>query len=572
MEEEKKLTSYPSKDKRWLRYYPKSSNFFLNPNTSMYQFLYSCTKNNMEYVAMNYFGNKITYRDLFSKINKTASALRSYGIKKGDIVSLCALNTPEFVYLLYAINKIGAISNWLGMTSTESDLREQLISTNTKVVFTIDIAYELIKKASNKTGAEKIICVSIENSMSLLARTILKLKKAKQPENGIPWNSFISSAENIKAETIEVDPNDMTMIQYTGGSTGTPKGVMLSNKNLNSYYKNFVDANVNGITSFEAQDKFLFGVPLFLAFGVSSCCHGALCHSLELVMSPDPDPDIGIRMIFKQKINHIIGGRLLMDGLVEKAQKTRIDLSYIKLMMYGGEETNKTWEESITNRLKRNNVNAPLINGYGMTETSAAILVAPDNNTDGLIPFMNVDVRIVNPDNLQELDYNTEGELCLSSDTVMIGYYKNKLETSEVIFEDDGKRWIRTRDLATISPEGIIKITGRIKRIYSRLTPDRVQIRVYPMKIEETILKEGIVKNVAVVGVKDEKLAYRTVVYLILEDSSKDANEIQERINKICKEKLPESHMPDEYVFLDEFPITRAGKVDYRKLEEYHKK
>ena len=571
MTEEKKLTGYPSIDKPWLRFYAKGTPCTPSPNMSMYDFLYENNKDNLEYTAINYYGNKISYRVMFENIDNVASSLYEYGVRKGDIVSLCALNTPEFVYLLYAVNKIGAICNWVGVTSPVEDLHMQLKSTDSKIVFTINIAYEQISKAANDTKVEKIICVPINYSMPALLRVLVRLKTKRAKSDVIQWHNFIKNT-GIRVSIAETPPEDMAVIEYTGGSTGIPKGVMLSNKSVNSYYINFAGINYNGITNYQKQEKFLSGVPLFLAFGLTTCCHGPLCHSLELVLAPDPSPNAGTRIILNSKVNHVISGRMLIEELVEKARKTNANLSFIQSIMYGGEETNKVWESTVTERLKQYNLCVPVLNGYGMTETSAAILVAPDNETDGLIPFANVNVKVVDPeDSSREYGYNTEGELCLSADTIMNGYYKNEDETSDVIYEENDIRWLKTHDLATISPDGIIKITGRIKRIYSRLTLDKIQIRVYPMRIEEALIKNKLVHSCAVVGVKDDVLAYRSVAYIILSDKAIAKEIIQNQLDAYCRENLPDSHWPDEYVFLEEFPTTRAGKIDYRALEEMAK-
>ena len=134
MSEEKQVTGYPSIDKPWLKYYAKKASLIPSPEMSMYAFLRENNKGNLDCTAMNYYGRKISFRLLLEKIDAVACALRSLGINKGDIVSLCALNVPEFVYLLYALNKIGAVSNWIGLTSPIADLHEQL-----EPVHTIDI-------------------------------------------------------------------------------------------------------------------------------------------------------------------------------------------------------------------------------------------------------------------------------------------------------------------------------------------------------------------------------------------------------------------------------------------------
>ena len=573
MPENQPLTGYPSIDKPWLKYYSEdaSDTTNLNPNCSMYEFLWHQNQNCLQDIALNYFGRRITYGELFANIDSVAQSLCSLGVKQGDIVSICPLNTPEFVYLLYAVNKVGAVSNWVGLTSPISDLHAQLTSTGSRIVFTVSLAYAQIAEAANDSGVEKIVVVPIEHSMPVSLKAVLAFKNRRVNRMGTSWRNFLNR-ESGKTEVGEIRPDDIAMIEYTGGSTGVPKGVMLSNKAMNSYSVNVAAINQYGITHYKEQDKYLSGIPLFLAFGATACCHGPLCLSLELILAPDPSPEAGVKMIVKSKVNHIIAGRLLIEELVETAQKTRADLSFIRSLMYGGEETNKTWENSVTERLRSNNVDAPLRNGYGMTETAAAILVAPDNETDGLIPFTNVNVKVVDPeDESQEFSYDTEGELCISADTLMLGYYGNEEETKEIIFEENGTKWLKTHDLATISPDGIIRITGRIKRIYSRLTSDRIQIRVYPMRIEEMLIRNNLVHECAVVGVKDDAVAYRSVAYIILSDKAVDTDEARKQLEAYCKANLPDSHWPDEYVFVGKFPITRAGKVDYRALEEMAK-
>lgn len=568
MPEEKKLTGYPSIDKPWKKYYENTTPSIPLPETSMYAFLLENSKTNPDRTALNYYGRKINYRVLIEKIDAVASALRSIGVHKGDIVSLCALNIPEFFYLLYALNKIGAISNWVGLTSPIADLHEQLASTNSRIVFTINIAYPQIEKAAQNTKVEEIISIPIETSMPAFMKKAVSFKNRHLKNAGTPWKKFISAAAGNTEEAVML-PNDVAVIEYTGGSTGVPKGVMLSNKAMNSHYVIFLTTNSSGITNFGETEIVLCGVPLFLVFGICACCHGPLCHGMELVLAPDPSPDASVKIIMQSKVNHIIAGKPLINKLAEMAQNTKADLSFIRSIMYGGEETNKTWENSVRNELKKYHLNAPILNSYGMSETSAGVLTAPDDETDGLIPCAGVNVKIANPDNCnEEYGYGEEGELCISTEKMMLGYYNKPEETKDVFFEENGVRWLKTHDLAVIFPDGIIKITGRIKRIFYKLNSDNIPLRVYPMRIEEAIEKCDNVEKSAVIGVKDAVMAYRTIAYIILSDNATDADEVRKQLEAYCHSNLPENHWPDDYVFVESFPITRAGKVDYRALEK----
>ena len=174
---EKKLTGYPSIDKPWLKYYSETVDMqgVPSPDCSMIDFLRQCNADNLDFIALNYFGAKTSYKKLFETIERTAAALQKHGVRKGDFVSLCGLNTPEFVVLLYAVNKVGAVSNWLGLTSPVSDLKEQLVSTGTKLVFAVDLAYDIMKEAAQNTQVQEIISVPLGASMPPLMRLFYTL-------------------------------------------------------------------------------------------------------------------------------------------------------------------------------------------------------------------------------------------------------------------------------------------------------------------------------------------------------------------------------------------------------------
>lgn len=560
-------TGYPSIDRPWLKYYNDNTYNLPSTNCSMYDYLYACNTSRMKYTALNYFGNKISFEQLFLNINKVANSLLSLGVKKGEIVSVCSLNFPETVYLIYAINKVGAICNMMGCTSSVKDIQEQLLKTESKYVFTVEMAYEKVKEAAENCLVDKIITLPIETSMPLALKVLVRNKQKFSQKHAIKWIDFLKSKSTAPGYA-STSGEDIALIEYTGGSTGIPKGVALTNKNMNSYYESFHLANKVGITKYVHGDSFLSIVPFFLAFGASACCHGPLCHSMELILAPDPSPKESSKVILKMKPSHIVCGKLMIDELVKRLNVEKVNVSFILSVFYGGEGIDRVWVEHNQKYLNELGMKAFIGNGYGMTETAATLLIEPQENARGLLPLGNVEVMITNPDDcFNECGYDMEGELCISSDTIMLGYFKDDKETADCIFEKNGKRWIKTHDLAMISKDGYVNITGRIKRIYHKLSPDNITVRVYPMRIETTISKESDVIKSAVVGVKDDRTAYRSVVFLIAKDGCENVV-IEQKIKKRCRQELPESHMPDEFVFVKEFPYTRAGKIDYKALEK----
>lgn len=341
------LTGYPSIDKPWLKYYDEKAINTPLPNMSMYDYMRKCNENCTNNIALNYFGKKTSYKKLFENIERVACALKANGVKKGDIISVCSLTAPETVYLFYAINKVGAVSNWLGLTSPVQDLHEQLASTDSRLVFTAEMAYNLIVEAAYDTKVENIVSIPLEISMPIAMRAAasLKQKHPKLANNSIKWNDFIKSGKNVDLKNVDVNYNELALIIYTGGTTGTPKGVMLSNISANSYYANFLSANNCYLTNYNVGDKCTCIAPLFLVFGLISCCHGPLCHKMELIISPDPSPTAVSKIIVTSKPSHIIAGRLHFDSIGKLVKEKNIDLVFVKQSIYGGEQVDHEWEK-----------------------------------------------------------------------------------------------------------------------------------------------------------------------------------------------------------------------------------
>ena len=563
---EKKLTGYPSIDKPWLKYYDEKAINSPLPKCSMYEYLYQCNKDYLDNTALNYFGKKITYKKLFENIDKVAVCLQAAGVKKGDIISVCTLTAPESVYLLYAINKVGAVSNWLGLTSPVQDLHEQLASTDSKLVFAVEMAYDLIVEAAKETKVEKIVSIPIEYSMPTALKAAASLKQKHPKLNGmsIKWKEFLTLGEKNTFEPVEIDCETMALIMYTGGTTGTPKGVMISNNAANSFSAHYVDSG--DVFYIKREHSFLNVLPPFLAFGAFACTHMPLCNGVEVILSPDPNPQNMPKLIIQYRPNHFCCGPLHINSIMDNKQLQNMDLSFVYSMIYGGESTTIEWQKQVNSFLKTHGARYGVINGYGMTEAAGAICTVT-HKIDKLITYAKNIIKIINPESKEECAYNETGEIVICTPTMMLGYYHNLRDTNEIIYEQNGIKWLRTGDLGKISENGELTITGRIKRIYWRKCDEAV-VRVYPMRIEETLEKSKYVKGCCVVGKKDDAIGYSSIAYIILKDKTTNSETVKAELDKLCRENLPESHVPDEYRFVESFPLTRAGKVDFRALEK----
>ena len=170
------LIGYPSIDKPWLKYYSEEAINAPLPECTIYEYLWENNKEHLDDVALVYFARKITYRDLFRNIDKTANAFSSIGIGKGDIVTIQSLSLPQVVYMIYALSKLGAIANLIYATSTTNEVIDNLNQTKSKVFVTIDSIYAKFKSEIKTSYLQKSVLLSIDDEMPFLIRNIYRMK------------------------------------------------------------------------------------------------------------------------------------------------------------------------------------------------------------------------------------------------------------------------------------------------------------------------------------------------------------------------------------------------------------
>ena len=213
-----------------------------------------------------------------------------------------------------------------------------------------------------------------------------------------------------------------------------------------------------------------------------------------------------------------------------------------------------------------------LFKGLGSTEmTGGATQTYAHCNDPGSvgIPLVMIDSAIVSPVSNKEVTYNEEGEICFSGPTVMMGYYNNSEETENIIkTHEDGKRWLHTGDLGYITEDGVIYVTGRIKRLIMTKGSDEQVTKLFPDRIEEVVNKHPAVRISCVIGVADKDRINYPKAVIELNDGYAESKELKREIIQFCKGKLPDYQIPDEVEFRDALPRTDRGKVDYRALEK----
>ena len=560
------FSGYPSIDKPWLQYYSDTAKNAILPTGNMYEYMLECNKNRDNIVALNFFGKKITHQQLRKNIDLCAQALVASGVNKGDIVSLCLLTIPETVYLLYAINKIGAIANFIVLNSTDKEIKKQIETCHSKIIITIDkIAPKIISSLDN-AKEKSIIIIPLSQSMPKHIAFFYNINpnnKISPLTNTIQWKNFINNGKNLKTNFTKSTAEDPAVIEYTGGTTGESKGVLLSNRAGNALAFNYKNAET--IFHFSPGERFLDILPPFLAYGLFLGIHMPLCVGTECILSPDPSVQNFPAYVRKYKPNHFTGGAMHIEYLMKHPKTQNMDYHFLITAAFGGDKASPEWEERATTFFDSHHARYGIINGYGMTETAGACCTT-SHELKRMIPFAKNNVKVIDIDTGNELKYGQEGEICISGPTLMDGYFQNIEATNEVMFYDNGEKWLRTGDLGYVTQDGYFIISGRLKRIFMSAGSDDVIYRVYPMKIEATISKCPCVHKCSVVGKPNGEKGYLPIAYVVLNSGVNSDFAINE-ISSMCKNELPESSWPVEYRFLDNLPSTPAGKVDYRALE-----
>lgn len=252
--------------------------------------------------------------------------------------------------------------------------------------------------------------------------------------------------------------------------------------------------------------------------------------------------------------------------MMQDSKVQSMDLSFLKTAAFGGDSVTDVWIKRVNDFLKSHGCKKYMARGYGMTEI-AGTFATSNQKVQEMIPFPTNNVMIRDVDSGEELKIDQEGEIYINGPSMMREYYGNNNETSEALRDINGTKWLKTGDLGYVSSTGELKISGRIKRIYWTLANDGVVYRVYPMKIERVISKHKNVESVAVIAAKHSERAYLSIAFLVLKDKLAKNSTISE-VMELCATDLNEYSRPYRYQIIDKLPATKAGKTDYKTLEQ----
>jgi fatty-acyl-CoA synthase len=513
--------------------------------------------------ALVFGTSRHTFRDVAARIDEAARRLIAAGVGHGEHVALWLNNSTDWIFISFAVQKIGAVLVPINTRFRSRDLAYVLAQSDSRFLIThdrsgpVDYAAMVREAVALPAGGE-----AVRDPRYPLLRRVILLGQAAQAGT-VDWASLAEparqvSADHLSARARAVDPAATAFIMYTSGTTGFPKGVVRTHQLIRNVEER---AFRMAITS---NDTILNYLPLFHAFGLSEGAWMSLITGARQIVTRGFEPEESLDLIEKERATIIHGFEAHMKGLAEAQEARPRDLSSLRTGIFAAGMLSAT---PVVRRGMR--ALAPLknVSGFGMTETWLGVsLSSLDDNevqrseASGW-PGLGYELRIVDDGSGEVLGTGATGELQVRGRAVMKEYYRKPAETA-ASFTEDG--WFRTGDAAMWLADGHLRFLGRYK--------DMLKVggeNVDPMETEGLLLEHPAVQQVAVVGLPDERLGEVAVAYVEHRAGAKiDAEEVLAH----CRGKIASFKLPRHVVFIDVFPMTESGKIRKAVLREDAKK
>ncbi len=542
-------------------------------NTTYVKMIEGSFKKHADKPAFDYLGVSVTFGEFDEYANQFAQMLVAQGFKKGDVVGVNLPNTPQYLIALIGTLRAGCIISGVSPLLSAEQIKYQindLTSTGKKAALvTLDaiFAHHITKIAGDMPNLDLIIVTNPVSFLPKIKQFLGKLLK-KVPTGKvtpIPGKTILDFHKDILARqskapvSVEVKPDDLGWIQYTGGTTGPPKGAALSHQNI---AHNILSIN-RWLGWEDTSGVVLSGFPMFHIAGLTMC-ESSMYLGWTQILIPNPrDTDHICNMLEKFRPTALVNVPSLYQMLMANPRFKKLDHSNLGGCISAASPFPKESQlefEKIVGQQK-------LLEVYGMTETSPLSTMNPSQKPKKLgtvgIPFFNTDIKIVSPETGEEVLLGEAGEICVKGPMVMQGYFNRPEETKKAIDEDG---FMHTGDVGIMDEDGYIKIVDRTK--------DMIIVggfKVFSSKVEDILTQHPAIGLLALIGKDNPKRPGSELVkaYVQLDtdfqfDGNYDA--LKKDIIGFAKTHCSPYEIPKEIEFIKEIPHTTVGKVDKKVL------
>lgn len=495
-------------------------------------------------------GRGYTYEQAFKLSNAFAANLRKkFNLRDGDVVAVMLPNIPDYPIVSLGILEAGGVITSINPIYTAHEVQRQLLLSDAKIVVTLPETVAVVKQAL--TIAKK--------NLPIIS---VKTNDDPTPEGTVLFNELSEDMSVDKSCLKEVrrSINDICFLPYSSGTTGLPKGVELSHRNIvaNCEQVNEPLVMCHNETTATHQDKVMVVLPFFHIYAATVLMFHKLSLGIKLVTLSKFQPEAFFSAMEKYKTNVLFVAPPLVLLMGSHKAATEKSLQHLQILVNGAAPLSASDVDRFFGRANRK---LDFRQGYGLTETSPTVAITPkgyDKNYSSTgPPVPNTELRIIDPNTLENLGPNKTGEILVRGPQVMRGY-RNNPEANNEVFTVDG--WFRTGDLGVADEDGVITIADRLKELI------KVKgFQVPPAELEAILREHPSINDAAVVGIPHSTKGEAPKAFVVLKDgTNKAAKEISDFVN----ERVAPYKRIDDIVFVDSIPKSSAGKILRRELKQ----
>jgi acyl-CoA synthetase (AMP-forming)/AMP-acid ligase II/alkylation response protein AidB-like acyl-CoA dehydrogenase len=565
-------TQEPPAHRPWFAHYsPSVPHQITVPDAPLTWLLDEAVRLHGDSVALEYYGATLTYAQLDMLATRFARALARLGVERGDRVSICLPNVPQFPIAFYGTLRAGAVAVPTNPLYTERELEHQLADSGAKIAITLDQLYPTLAAVRQRTPVEHVILTDPADYLPRVLGALFRLRESlaargkasaepRLPRQGRDIHQFKALLNAPRGHqtgepadrVAPAAPDDVAVLQYTGGTTGLAKGAMLTHRNL---LTNALQTWAWSEQSAAEPHISLCVAPFFHVYGLTVGMNLSIIAGARMVLLPRFTVNDTLKAIARYKPDLFPGVPTMYLALAREAEQRKADLRSVKVCISGSAplplEVQRRFEAVSPARV---------VEGYGLTEASPVTHCNPvfgDRRIGTIgLPLPNTESAIIDPQTWAFLPPGGHGEIVVRGPQVMAGYWNRPDETEQVL--RDG--WLRTGDLGYMNDDGYFTVEDRAKDLIIA-----GGFNVFPREVDEVLYTHPKVLEAAAVGVPDEYRGETVRAYIVVKPGEQVT---AAELDAYCKAHLAAYKVPKQYEFREALPKTLVGKVLRRTLRE----
>jgi long-chain acyl-CoA synthetase len=551
----------------WLSAYPAGVPAEIDP--SQYQSLVQLMEESFgkfaSRTAYSFMGKEVTYGQTDSLSRAFAAYLQGLGLAKGDRVAIMMPNVPQYPVVVAAILRAGLVVVNVNPLYTPRELEHQLKDSGSKAIVIIENFANTLQQCIAATPVKHVVLTAMGDQLGLVkgalvnyvVRNVKKMVPAFDLPGAVRFNDAVARGTRGSLKPVEIRPDDVAVLQYTGGTTGVSKGAVLLHRNViaNVLQSEVWNAPVMAKVPTGEQPTGVCALPLYHIFAFTVGMMLSMRTGGKLILIPNPrDLPAVLKELSKQTFHSFPAVNTLFNGLANHPDFNKVNWGNLKVSVGGGMAV-----QGAVAKLWLDKTGCPICEGYGLSETSPSASCNPVTSTEYTgtigVPLPSTVMKLLD-DEGNEVPLGQPGEIAIKGPQVMAGYWQRPDETAKVMTADG---FFKSGDIGIMDARGYFKIVDRKK--------DMVLVsgfNVYPNEVEDVVAKLDGVMECAVVAVADEKTGEAVKLVIV----KKDQSLTEEKVREYCRANLTGYKQPKVIEFRTDLPKTPVGKILRRELRD----